>query len=267
MQNIAIAIILFVFGAAMGSFGCCQVWRIHKKDKSKWSHCMSCGYRLRPIDNIPIISWILLGGRCRKCGKKIGYAEFLSEVFMGLLYAAAFLLWPWRDSLLNLQHFELIKFIVFLIEAILLEIVFIYDAKWKEIPTKILYASIVVGAVFFGVELVRRIFVGEAISWLRIAGGFLILPGFYYLLYKISKEAWVGGGDWILCVALAFILGDFWLCMAALFAANVIGSIVMVPITLMKGKKKAKIPFGPFLIMGFLLIFFTRNFIFRFVGL
>ena len=55
--------------------------------------------------------------------------------------------------------------------------------------------------------------------------------------------------------------------MAALFAANVIGSIVMVPITLMKGKKKAKIPFGPFLIMGFLLILFMRNFIFRFVGL
>ncbi len=267
MRNIAIAIILFIFGAAMGSFGCCQVWRIRKKDKSKWSHCMSCGYRLMPIDNIPIISWILLGGRCRKCGKKIGYAEFLSEIFMGLLFTGAFLLWPEKEMLLKLQHFEVIKFFIFLIETVLFEIIFIYDAKWKEIPTKILYASVAVAAVFFGVEIWQCLSMGQTVFWLSIALGFLILPGFYYLMYKISNEAWVGGGDWILCVALALMLGDFWLCMATLFAANMIGTIIMVPFTLMRGKKQARIPFGPFLIAGFLVVFFAKHFIIRFIGL
>ena len=87
----------------------------------------------------------------------------------------------------------------------------------------------------------------------------MILPGFYFLMYKMSNERWVGGGDWILCLPLALFLGDFWLAMITLFASNLIGSVVMLPVAASKKAKKLKIPFGPFLILGFLLIFFLQN--------
>ena len=97
-------VFLFIFGAAFGSFACCQVWRIRKKDKAKWSHCMHCKYQLQWYDNIPIISWLSLGGKCRKCKKKIGYAEILAEVGLAVAFVLSFVFWPNQDQLLLSTH-------------------------------------------------------------------------------------------------------------------------------------------------------------------
>ena len=80
-------------------------------------------------------------------------------------------------------------------------------------------------------------------------------------MYKVSRESWVGEGDYILCIPLALMLGNFWLSACALFVSNLVGCLVMMPFVMGKKKHKVLIPFGPFLIIGFLTVYFAQNFI------
>ena len=268
-MNVAVMIILAIFGAAFGSFACCQAWRIRKNDKSPRSHCMSCKYKLKWYDNIPIFSWLFLRGRCRECHKKIGVAEILSELGLAAVFALSFWLWPYTlDPTTTAGGFEIAKFAVFLVQLVLFVILFVYDAKWKELPVKILLISAVVGAVFWGINFAKDIIVA-GFDWkilYNLAGAMLILPGFYYFMYKASKEKWVGSGDAILCVPLALMLGNFWLAMFCLFLSNMVGSLIMLPVVAAKREKHAMIPFGPFLIVGFLLVFYFQEFFMNFVN-
>ena len=258
-------IILGVFGAAFGSFACCQAWRVYKRDKSPRSHCMNCKYQLKWYDNIPIISWLLLGGKCRKCHKKIGVAEILSELGLAAVFILSYAFWPLKNELF-VNAFETAKFALFLGELVLFAILFIYDARWKEMPMAVLVAGCVIGVLFFGTAIAKTWYY-SGLNWELFAsllGAILILPGFYYLMYKASKETWVGSGDAILCVPLALMLGNFWLAMFCLFLSNMIGSVIMLPVTIIKKQKHAMIPFGPFLILGFLVVFFCESY---FMGL
>ena len=266
MERFFAIITLFIFGAAFGSFACCQVWRIRKNDKSKWSHCMHCKYQIQWYDNIPIISWLALGGKCRKCRKKIGYAEILAEVGLALMFTLSFVFWPAQEGLLLLNVAELLKFVFFLALLVVYTVLFIYDAKWREMPTKLLVAACCISAIFWGILLWQSYSLYGNYNWLSFILGLLFLPGIYYLLYKISKETWVGGGDWILCLSMALVLGNMWLSLFCLFVSNMIGCAVMLPVVKMKKKKRVMIPFGPFLIVGFLIVFFMQNIIINFMG-
>lgn len=259
MESVGVILLLFILGATLGSFGCCQAWRIHKNDKSKWSHCMKCKYQLQWYDNIPIISWVTLGGKCRKCRKPIGYSEILSEVGLGLAFAATFWWWPSKNDLVMGDFAEVLKFGLFLINLVLLLISFVYDAKWKELPVGILIASSVLALAFLGIDIFTAYGVVGSFDWLSLGGAIVILPVFYYLMYKVSKERWVGGGDWILCVPLALMLENFWLALFALFVSNIIGSVISLPILIRAKNRKMTIPFGPFLILGFLVVFFLQS--------
>ena len=264
-------LMFFIAGAAIGSFGCCQVWRIRKGDKSRWSHCMNCKYRLQWYDNVPIFSWLLLGGKCRKCRKPIGWAEFLAEIGTAAVFALSYWFWPFGrlDFYAGVELFNGIKFALFLFLLACFVILFVYDAKWKEMPTNILWASVAIGVAYALVTVIGKMIAGDmtAGDWLNMGGSLLILPGFYFLLYMMSNERWVGGGDWILCLPLALFVGDFWLSMFILFGSNLIGSMVMLPVMSTKKGKKMKIPFGPFLIMAFLIVFFVQASILRMVSL
>lgn len=260
-------ICLFIFGAMFGSFACCQVWRIRKNDKSKWSHCMHCKYQLQWYDNIPIISWLSLGGKCRKCRKKIGYAEILAEVILAIVFAGSFALWPAKDALMSLDILEGLKFVLFLINLTIFTVLFIYDAKWKELPVALMIGAAGVALAFLGINIYQSYAVTGEFDWLSLGGCMLFLPGLYYLMYKISNECWVGGGDWILCIPLALMLGNVWLSLFCMFAANVIGSVVMLPIAMMKNKFKGLvIPFGPYLITAFIVVYFAQEAILNFVS-
>lgn len=250
--------VLIVFavmvGAAMGSFACCQAWRIRlrekgKKDPGKRSVCMSCGKRLRWFENVPIVSWVLQRGKCRKCGAKIGRAEILAE----LLGAVSFGLFAWRFVSLVpaevvgvtefLAEFDLAGLVAASAAMVGMMILFVYDGKWGEMPVSILVYTIVVGVVFAVLDLVRG---GD---WLSLLGSVALLAGTYYLLYFFSKEKLVGGGDWMLCLAIGLLLVDWRLAFLELFLANFLGVLVMLP------KKRRKVAFGPFLIVAFVVIF------------
>lgn len=267
-MNIFLAVMLFMLGAGLGSFACCQVWRIRKGDKSKWSHCMHCDYKLQWYDNIPIISWLSLGGRCRKCRKKIGAMEILAEVLMALVFVAVWLLWPEQEAVMAGDISEIMRFVIFLAMLTCFCVCFIYDAKWQELPMVPVYISIALSLLYLGTIWVPQLASSSfeiAEIWTAL-GGVLILPGFYLLMYKLSHEKWVGGGDYILCIPMAIVLAEFWLSISTLFISNLIGCLIMLPVIYFRKNKDTKIALGPFLIFGFLVVFFAKDFIMEFVG-
>ena len=266
-MDIFIAILLFVIGAMMGSFACCQVWRIKKGDKSKRSHCMKCKHQLKWYDNIPVISWAVLGGKCRKCKKPIGWSEIFAEIGLGAIFVMTFLCWPQYDLLMLGNPWVIAKFVTFLALMTVLTISFIYDLRWFELPMVSLLAGIIIGAVLAGINFAEVIVAG-GFEWsmlLSLGGALMILPGLYYVMYKVSGERWVGGGDWILNVALALALTDFWLAIFAMFLANFLGCVVCLPSSLKKKDMNMKIPFGPFLIAGFWIIYMIQGWVFNLV--
>ena len=253
MYKILFIVFCAILGSAFGSFACCQAWRIRlkeekRKDPGKRSVCLSCGVRLRWFENIPILSWILLKGKCRKCGARIGKAEILAE----MLGALAFGLFAWKFSadaneagvMEFIGSLDLAKLVTVFAATIGMLIVAVYDGKWGEMPVSMLIYAIVMGAIFAILGLVR----GEVEVWSLVAS-VALLAGTYYLLYFLSKEKLVGGGDYLLCLAIGLILADWRLALVELFLANFLGSLVMLP------KKRRKMAFGPFLVLAFVIIF------------
>ena len=268
-MTVALTLVLALLGAGLGSFACCQVWRIRKNDKSKWSHCLNCSYRLQWYDNIPILSWLLLGGKCRKCHKKIGAMELFAELGMAVAFAVSFCFWPELKMVLSGDVLAIIRLAIYYVLLTALCIAFLYDAKWKELPVVVLAAATIIAFIYYGVDAYSLVKSGD----FEVAGvlsgllGLFLLPGFYFLLYKLSKEKWVGGGDYLLCIPLAIILSSAWLAMSCLFISNLLGCLVMLPVIYLSKKKDKMIPMGPFLILGFLVVFFCKDFILEFVSI
>ena len=93
-MDIVIYVVAFIFGIVIGSFLNVLIFRMPKGEDiaSKRSHCMSCGYQLRWFDLIPLFSWIMLRGRCRKCHEKISIQYPIIEALNGILYVVILLL-------------------------------------------------------------------------------------------------------------------------------------------------------------------------------
>ena len=266
---------MFILGAILGSFACCQARRLHFKEvalkrpedasKSQSSSknpygnrsiCDHCHQQLSWYENIPIFSWLFLRGRCKKCHKKIGFTELFSELGLAsALLAIGFKFWP---SLSNLNSpFPAISFILLIVIFTTLTICFVYDALWGEFPSFILYILLALGIIF----LIFKYISGTKIDTISLLAGIGILPGIYYLLYFFSKEKLVGSGDWLLCLPFALVLHNFWLCFFVLFLSNFLAILVQFPLTLLSKKKSHQFPFGPFLIIAFLIVYLASEFL------
>lgn len=268
-----ILIMMFVLGAVFGSFACCQAWRwryhvMNKKDLGQWSVCMHCKKRIKWYDNIPIVSWLVLRGKCRNCHKEIGIADFLSEISL----AVAFLMMSWAYLLPTLSQWnrlavqpellavKLAVFIVTLILLVVLMVLAVYDAKWGELPTVLLLLAIVIGAIVCVLKLREMEIIGEASILQSLAStliGVVILAGTCFVIYKASKERLMGGGDWLLALALALALSDWWLALWTIFLANLLGDVIALP-SAMK-KRKHVVHFGPFLVAAFVIVLVLGN--------
>lgn len=310
LAEIITLIIAFCFGAILGSFACCQAWRIrlkqlrqqeHSKDRGrkqqpastrqlnpgKWSICLSCGHRLKATENIPVFSWLIQRGKCKHCGAKIGKAELFSEVTLGLAFVAlAALFYPtfaaiFRGAQLpnlssqlpnvgsrllsanslvpNLNLPMLITIVLVLIVSVtVMWVMLIYDAKWQELPTKlltILNACAIIYTILRFVGLVSGSTISSDIvnSLLSTLAAVAILAGVYFCLYFFSGERLVGSGDWLLALPIALFLGNWWLALLVLFLSNLLGSIVGIILKIKTGTRQ--IPFGPFLIIAFVIVY------------
>ena len=245
----------------MGSFGCCQARRIRllaegkeKEAREKRSFCLKCKKKLAWYDNVPILSWLILRGKCRYCGKEIGRAEILSEV----AGAMSFGLVGWSLMGEELTVWTGVRVGILIVWLTVMLIVVIYDALYAEMPVGLLYVGVALGTVGFLVNLVGE---GEVVGKL-VSGGLavMILGGTYFLLYKMSNEKLVGGGDYLMATAVALMLGDWWLALLTMFLANFVGAVVMLPL------RKRRIPFGPFLYLAFVAIYSFSEFCLRLVS-
>lgn len=277
MDSIFIYTFLAVVGAVLGSFSGASVWRLRARqleydkkigedyDKNEYlglksllkksvskdrSQCLHCGHTLSAIDLIPLISWISLGGRCRYCKKKIGYFEPLMELGLAAFFIASYAFWPY----VFVDNFDIFRFIVWLVVGVLLIIMFAYDAKWFLLPDTLMNILVVIGLfwAFNGVMTSGY----DMSSIYSLAGSLAILSGLYGFIYFISKGSWIGFGDVKLGFGLALILSNWSLAFIALFAANMIGTLLVLP-GLVTGKlsRMQHIPFGPLLILGFVIAF------------
>ena len=273
MLECVILAMMFILGAVFGSFACCQAWRWHykvhsKKDLGQWSVCLHCHKRIKWYDNIPIISWLVLRGKCRNCGKKIGVGDFLSEVSM----AIAFLMLSWAYLLPMIDNWNILVqnppflaaqlgiFVLILVMLVALMVLAVYDARWGELPVVLLILAIVFGLAIF----VLKMCVVSMSDDGDLGGGILsamigvvILSGTCYLIYKASRERLMGAGDWLLALALALALADWWLALWTIFLANLLGDIIALPGAIKSGN--TKVHFGPFLVAAFVLVLVLGN--------
>lgn len=278
------SIIFGLLGAIFGSFVGAQVWRLRarqlkedqqagekvdKKEMKRLSHllkknvrsdrsrCLHCSHVLAWYDLIPLVSWLILMGRCRYCKKFIGWTEIFLEIILAILFAVSFMFWP--DGLISIWQGVLLT--LWLVGLVLLAALFVYDLKWMLLPDKINIPFIIVGAVFAAVKLSLAGDFGE--SLMSLSGSLAILSGIYALLYLFSRirygedGTWIGFGDVKLGLGLALFLGNWMMAFLALFAANLIGTLLVLP-SMLRGKLKgsSRIPFGPLLIVGFLIAWF-----------
>lgn len=278
IMKIILLILFFAFGAVLGSFACCQAWRFRYKELGKRtaggktigkrSLCLSCGHQLSAVENIPVFSWLVQRGRCKKCGKKIGVAEILSEISLGLVFlGVGWLVWPEITAVGGVGWKQILSLCLILILVIVLTIMWIlavYDGKWGKLPTVLLVVLNIVAVIYAGVRAISLAMNGNfemGLFLLELIGSIAILAGVYFLLYIISDEKLVGGGDWLLALPIAIILGHWWLALMVLFLSNFIASIYGI---IQKIKtKSSKIYFGPFLIIAFVAVFFLKDWLMK----
>lgn len=278
---------LVIVGLCLGSFAGASVWRLRslqldqdKKngedyDKNEYlrlkkisnksltndrSCCLDCGYKLKWYDLLPLFSWLSLGGRCRKCKKPIGIMEPLIEIGVGLFFILSFIFWPGD---LN-SGYEIAKLALWLVSGVIMAIMFVYDQKWFLLPDLLNYSLIIVGFIYSIIVIIES---GDVLlSLISVAGSIFVLSGVYFGLYLLSAGKWIGFGDIKLGLGLALILFDWKLALVALFMANLVGCIIVLP-SLLSGKmnRKTHVPFGPFLIIGTIIAKFLGDYLLSFL--
>ncbi|HRN90595.1 MAG TPA: prepilin peptidase [Candidatus Saccharibacteria bacterium] len=283
MEQIFIYLTLILSGLILGSFAGATVWRLRarqlkddkrhgeKVDASEYqrldklnkssiasdrSQCLYCDYKLRWYDMVPVISWITLRGKCRNCQKSIGIMEPLIELGVALFFVLSYAFWPFSMD----SGLEAARFIIWLVAGVGLAILFAYDSKWFILPDKVNFIVIGLGAIYS-----TLIVVGASDKLTAIIGivtSALILSGLYLILYFVSRGKWVGFGDIKLGLGLALLLADWRLAFLALFVANLVGTLAVLPGILSgKLKRNTHVPFGPLLITGLVIAQLSGSYI------
>jgi leader peptidase (prepilin peptidase)/N-methyltransferase len=231
-----------LFGLFIGSFLNVCIYRIARDESVVWpaSHCPQCGTPIKPWDNIPVISYLILKGKCRNCSEPISVRYPVVELLSGLL--AVSLLYRFGPTA---------PFLIYYLWACVLLIITFIDLDIQIIPDRLSLGGIVAGLlVVYWLPVTYK----DAVFGLILGGGLLlaIIYGYYFL----TKKEGMGGGD----VKLLAMIGVFtgWQgVLFTVFASSLMGTIVGIPWGLLKkGTLKAAIPFGPFLALGALIYVF-----------
>lgn len=245
---------MFILGAAIGSFLCCAVRRIHLRDEGtklgSRSVCLHCRRRLRWYENIPILSWLFLRGRCKTCHRPIGTFEIFGEITT----AVAFLIISTTIDLSTAIAFDWFIFIALFVLTSTLMFLALYDGMYGKLPTVALIVAAIAALLYAVFNVMEQHFViGPTIASAATLGGL------YLALYLISKGKWVGDGDWILAATIGLALGRPFLALIALFVSNFTASVIMWPSV--HKTKNHKIYFGPFLVLAFLVTLLLSKYV------
>ena len=232
--------IVFLFGIRIGSFLNVVIIRLprHESLIKRSSHCMTCGTKIRPIDLIPVFSWLLLRGKCHACGEKISPRYPVVEALNGILYIVTFMV-------LDINA----KAIITCVLMSLLIVVAFMDWDTQEID------MIIVGIIFL-LAVPAAIFTEDVELKHRIIGAFAISVPFF-IIGEVSRPIIrskfgedfraIELGDTILMFAAGALLGTQAVIVSALIGivAAAVGGIIIKAVT-----KESKFAFGPYLSIG-----------------
>jgi prepilin signal peptidase PulO-like enzyme (type II secretory pathway) len=249
LELLFLYLIIFVFGLIIGSFLNCVIYRLEVNELRSFprfvlsrvidesplkgrSYCPKCKHILKWEDLIPVLSFIILKGRCRYCSQKISWQYPLVELTTGILFVL----------IANYTFPDLLITGYLLLITCFLIVIFVYDLKHYLIPDKIIYPAIIIAGIF-------NFYFFSILSAILAAL-------FFGILVLITHGRGMGVGD----IKLAFFMGLFlgWPnILIALFLAFFLGSIIGIGLIFFKKKTlKSKVPFAPFLIVGIFIALF-----------
>ncbi|NTW22352.1 prepilin peptidase [Candidatus Falkowbacteria bacterium] len=237
---------IFFFGLIIGSFLNCLIWRLHKDETVLGrSYCPHCRHQLAWYDNVPILSYVALKGKCRYCGKSISWQYPAVELVTGLLFLGSFIFNLQAAPALD-QLFAVRVLRDWLVVSVMV-IIFIYDLRWYLILDKVTFPAMAAVAIFNLVAEFGAGGSGQVLSWRNWVISGIIGGSFFLLQFIATKGRGIGGGDLRLGLLMGLILGWQGL-IVAFFAAYFSGSIVGLSL-IAAGKKQwgSKLPFGVFL--------------------
>ncbi|MDB5185915.1 MAG: putative Prepilin peptidase [Candidatus Saccharibacteria bacterium] len=261
-----VILILVVWGLCFGSFVNALVWRIHEQSKAKTkkaraelsimkgrSMCPHCKHTLGAHDLLPVISWLSLGGKCRYCHKPIAWQYPVVELITALLFVASYLWWPYGFDTIGTVMFA--GWLAVLIGLVALTV---YDLKWMLLPNRLTYPLMALWSVVIVIASVLR---GDVSLIVSSTLGVIFCGGIFWVLYQVSDGRWIGGGDVKLGFLLGLIVGGPLNALFVIFIASLIGTFVALPLmALKKVNRSSQIPFGPYLIVGGVLVFLFHEY-------
>lgn len=232
-------LIIFVYGIIIGSFLNVLIYRIPLKENIavERSHCMKCGKQIKWYDLIPLVSYIILRGKCRNCGEKISKQYPLVEAINGCGYVLIF----WIH---DLSWLSILCSLVFSI----LIVITVIDWRTYEIPPSLNLAIGVLGVI--------RIIL-DMDNLLEYLIGFCSVSGFLLLLFLLTRGRGIGGGDIKLMAAAGLFLG--WKNIILAFALGAILGAVIHPILMKVKDKERMLAFGPYLSAGIFIAMLFGN--------
>lgn len=249
----SLAIVLFIFGLAMGSFFNVCIYRIPRNKSLVFpaSHCPNCKKPINPYDNIPILSYLILKGKCRYCKNPISIRYPIVELLTALLFAFAALKFG--------PTIPLLRAVIFL--SFLLIVTFI-DLDYQIAPFRITIPGIILGTVtsfllpgFFSNYLIGLL-LGALFVILVWAFWRYLLSDLFQAAIGIKQKEGIGWGDLPLTAMIGVFLG--WrLLIVAIFTAVLCGVIIGLILRIIKRNKPGQpIAFGPFLALGSIISLF-----------
>lgn len=237
-----------LLGVCVGSFLNVVIYRLPNEMSlaTPGSHCTSCGYSLKWYDNIPVLSYVFLGGKCRKCKSKISPRYMLVELANMALWLLAVALF-WQESIVYACVAAIVSSVLICIFFIDLEHMLIFNRF------TVIMAVCGIGAMF----------TDSATAWydhlIGAAAGGVVFIGLYYGCLALLKQEGLGLGDVKYAAAAGLLLGwQKWI--LAILIASIAGAAIMTVINrIQNAEKRTEHPFGPYLVVGTLAAMFFGN--------
>lgn len=233
MELIPVYLVIFLYGIVIGSFLNVCIYRIPKQENivTEPSHCMNCGYRLKWYDLIPVVSYLMLKGRCRNCHTKLSKQYPLIEAANGVLYL-----------LFAVVKGFTLESLIFGLMASALLVLAVIDYRTYEIPFGI--------NVFLGILGVIHLYLNRE-EWPLYLVGACSVSLFLEVIALVSKGRAIGGGD-IKLMAVAGLLIGGWNILLAFVLACIAGAVIHTIVMRKRGADHV-LALGPYLAAGILI--------------
>ncbi|MEN6644446.1 MAG: prepilin peptidase [Armatimonadia bacterium] len=257
-QALVLGVFLFVLGAAIGSFLNVVIYRLPRAESIAYppSHCFSCGARLTVVDLFPILSYVLLRGRCRHCGRGFSPRYALVEAACGVLAVAC-------GTIFGLTLYAAAMFVV----CLCLIAVFFIDLDYMIIPDEFVVIIAVIGFVADASRLVAtqgrdaitfsewlgptayNVYLPRSVVGFFLGAGLLLFLG--WIFEKAMGKPSMGGGDVKLAGAMGTLLGPGYLFLSYFLIAVIAGAVIGLAVMALRLRgRRDYIPFGPMLAMS-----------------